>query len=1089
MISRTRALAAAAGRFGLVLRLLIVALFWCLLVVRAYPTLNTGPQPGGEVEEEGGHQAAKICESGNAQCQLSGNAGAYHGGADSDVSSGSEDVPDGNGDGSGGAEIEGADPEKETAAITADTPLHKAAEALMDSIDEFKGLDENRRRELISLYLKGANEKRLKATDHDENFNVKVGIKSTDDAGVDSDETGLTEYELDELDEYYRENGYAADAHGSTDVGGTETALGDGSGDGPSGSNYYANKYTQTDPRKTLEDGTDETAAENIGDNTADSSKDEESVKIRGSGLSPDALEARLKVLGVNRPPHKIKINVGQKRPKSSGSSGTGGSSSSATTTNSNGNDNTEPESSPSSERAGEAGLETTTTISGEPPDTKLQGILEWYRNVCFKDRLRSSDISQQEYRFSVCLFDKIVQKENKKSSFSKREYSLGNWAGFVGCDDFDRDNEPDEIEKSDLLVHNHYRICMKFDQGDKCPGDVKRSTIVSVGCGITQTVYMVREPHTCDYRMRLDLPILCPRVLDATHHISTKPIRLSRNYYHLYDIYDMLVNVVFYVSLTLTIYMLIGPILWDYGGEDVYFTYLVPWIRWLFLLDQLPEHGRPAEDDQSDSDDKDEDHKDEDHKDGGNNEDGKGSTEPKDSQEVMEKGAQAQNKICENAGRTSDENHDDAANIARGTEDNKSSHRIDTSLDQSETQFAPLKKNSKSDCEQQTERDNSNASPRQRGNDSSCNTDLLHPVETSCDTDCMPSFETSKCDANDEGEETLERDVQSCSDRKVQDDKDGGIKGSFTVLGHFYQQIADMIHQTLHPEPMTFYDLVYTILVAMAISAIIRRLWPIIYYDYLFPPEPIPIPSKLEIERFMQYVDTDEDGELSRGELSGYMTTIDQYVRMGELETLWYAVDSIFKSIFEEGELCRLEDVEEVIEELEMEDFRDDWVLRFEFADEWGNKDSQLDVDETLVMILPDLVPSSREKWWREVEFRLADKDANKRISWKEYLKHMVSYHKYVLDEESEKEILLKENKLLWFFCDEDGSKDLDKKEYVRFNQLEWSHHHTTLAMEHDENGSGSLSKKEITENLHHFKKVIHQHFSIIQKAKKKER
>ncbi|GAB5363382.1 hypothetical protein AAMO2058_000878200, partial [Amorphochlora amoebiformis] len=217
-------------------------------------------------------------------------------------------------------------------------------------------------------------------------------------------------------------------------------------------------------------------------------------------------------------------------------------------------------------------GIGTRKVQEGASVQSSYLSVLEKFQNTCFKDR----GGGWSEYIFSACLFQQVTQKEAKEKGsnyyFTPKSYSLGKWDGYVPCSKFDdlTGGNPGE----DLAVHNHFRVCMQYTGGDTCPGDTQRSTLLSVGCGITRTLYAIREPQTCQYAMRLDLPELCPDVTRVVDGLEDRPIRLEGG-----PIYEWVIFVSFYLSFGASLYFLLAPTIWDYGGAYIFRTFIKPTI------------------------------------------------------------------------------------------------------------------------------------------------------------------------------------------------------------------------------------------------------------------------------------------------------------------------------------------------------------------------------------------------------------------------------------------------------------------------------------------------------------------------------
>ncbi|VBB26461.1 unnamed protein product [Acanthocheilonema viteae] len=97
-------------------------------------------------------------------------------------------------------------------------------------------------------------------------------------------------------------------------------------------------------------------------------------------------------------------------------------------------------------------------------------------------------EMSENEYIYKLCLFDKAVQK-GKNSAI---DTDLGKWSGWIG-------SEP-----------NKYTL-QSYQNGTPCWNGPDRSTKVVVECGEETLLVEASEPSKCEYLFTLRSPAACP--------------------------------------------------------------------------------------------------------------------------------------------------------------------------------------------------------------------------------------------------------------------------------------------------------------------------------------------------------------------------------------------------------------------------------------------------------------------------------------------------------------------------------------------------------------------------------------------------
>ena len=108
-------------------------------------------------------------------------------------------------------------------------------------------------------------------------------------------------------------------------------------------------------------------------------------------------------------------------------------------------------------------------------------------------------EYTDREYTYKMCTFDKVAQK----SKSGGRETSLGTWVSWNG---------PEGSRHSRML----------FENGEGCWNGPKRSTKVTVGCGLEEAIISASEPNRCEYAMEFVTPAACPPPPSTPPHSNT---------------------------------------------------------------------------------------------------------------------------------------------------------------------------------------------------------------------------------------------------------------------------------------------------------------------------------------------------------------------------------------------------------------------------------------------------------------------------------------------------------------------------------------------------------------------------------------
>eukprot|EP01006_Ploeotia_vitrea_P029341 TRINITY_DN61911_c0_g1_i1.p1 TRINITY_DN61911_c0_g1~~TRINITY_DN61911_c0_g1_i1.p1 ORF type:complete len:177 (+),score=88.66 TRINITY_DN61911_c0_g1_i1:673-1203(+) len=98
-------------------------------------------------------------------------------------------------------------------------------------------------------------------------------------------------------------------------------------------------------------------------------------------------------------------------------------------------------------------------------------------------------EMSQRQYKYEICPFDKAAQKEGGSST------NLGKFDG--------AEWKPSALGKGDTVE-------MKFTNGQRCWQGPQRSLTATFVCGGSNKVLAVDEPSKCVYAMRFATPAMC---------------------------------------------------------------------------------------------------------------------------------------------------------------------------------------------------------------------------------------------------------------------------------------------------------------------------------------------------------------------------------------------------------------------------------------------------------------------------------------------------------------------------------------------------------------------------------------------------
>ncbi|XP_025409685.1 glucosidase 2 subunit beta-like isoform X2 [Sipha flava] len=100
-------------------------------------------------------------------------------------------------------------------------------------------------------------------------------------------------------------------------------------------------------------------------------------------------------------------------------------------------------------------------------------------------------ELTNQEYTYKLCLFEKVTQRSVKGGS----EVNLGVWKDWVN------------FSNNDPKYHT-----MLYDKGQYCLNHYQRFTFVHLSCGLKPKLISVTEPNHCEYSMEFELPSVCVR-------------------------------------------------------------------------------------------------------------------------------------------------------------------------------------------------------------------------------------------------------------------------------------------------------------------------------------------------------------------------------------------------------------------------------------------------------------------------------------------------------------------------------------------------------------------------------------------------